>query len=391
MKLLEMRARGEKDLTLAASAARVFSRKTGKKIEVIQSARRKNECQNWLVQSLFSAYFTPEISSEALFFLAEAFRWDYWGWKTIPRALVVTLLADRHLIRNIGRHGFSIRPGLNNADGILIVPGNQRVRVFNFTSGIVTVQLKDNFKKDSLERELSTRIKHSDCPAPQILDYGDNHVWFEEPILNGWSLPRCPPWIKREDAEQNAFYALETWLKKSKRSVNGSDYILNIESTIREKINRCSTVGLSTDKIDRIITLLVRLALNSSEVEIALSHGDFQPGNIFVRRGTRSVLILDWEHSHERQINYDFLVYNLRSRAPDGLSKRVRDFVENGTYAADNKSWLTKKSRIVQIACFLLEELAWRIEEAFSCHNQLIATGLRRYIVELNSIASRLH
>jgi len=54
------------------------------------------------------------------------------------------------------------------------------------------------------------------------------------------------------------------------------------------------------------------------QILTALTHGDFQPGNILVD-GDR-VWLIDWEYSARRQVGYDALVYALCSRFPSPLT-----------------------------------------------------------------------
>ena len=121
----------------------------------------------------------------------------------------------------------------------------------------------------------------------------------------------------------------------------------------------------------------------------ALTHGDFQPGNMLV--DGNKVWLIDWEYSGRRQVGYDALVYALRSRFPDGLAARMGQMLD-GSGAMESLplslglDWQDAAHRRAHLWLFLLEELALHLAENANPRFNRLSEGLATLQQEITDI-----
>jgi hypothetical protein len=122
------------------------------------------------------------------------------------------------------RPGFDVSPQIPNADAMVIIPGNQRIRVLDFSTKRCRVFLKEGFDSATMANEIRLRGNGNSGPFPPITSAADNASWFEEALLDAYALPRCPPAIDKSVCEKEALKLLEEWQRDSKRTENAKDY-----------------------------------------------------------------------------------------------------------------------------------------------------------------------
>jgi hypothetical protein len=239
---------------------------------------------------------------------------------------------------------------------LLIIPGNRRIRIFDFTSGTTRAVLKSGFDCSAIEAEIDVRADGKIGPFLPITAYGDDRSWFEEAIFDGFPLARCPPWHNRLVLEQRALELLDGWARKSLVHAPVDAFVRGVEERIREPlvVKRFPFPCGVLDAVDLLATHARRL----DEVVLAPSHGDCQPGNILVSRNGRDVTFVDWEYQGLRAENFDRLVLGLKSRSPSGLARRALKFVYGGESSQHLRCFDGRGSwRMARTALFALEEL----------------------------------
>jgi hypothetical protein len=348
--------------------------------------------QEWFVQALLSAYFTRSPSPVVRRFLRDSFRFTP-KWTRLPaQALLASLLSSPLGLRATSRHAFAISPPVEPRSHVLIVPGNQRVRLFDFSRGEVIVFLKAGFDPKSMERELEVRRKGRGGPFPPVLTTAHQPLYFSEPILDGFALPRCPPWLNRRAVTRLAVEMLGDWLEPSYEVVATRDYLAAL--TLRIEGHLAELQKKFTFPVAALRGWVRRLAEEASafpEVPAAFTHGDFQAGNLFVARDARRVWLLDWEHAAQRFAWYDYLVFGLDSRATGGIGGRLADFLAGrrpvAGLPADQRA---AEWRRMALALFLLEDLEWYLHESGLGPYSAPSRGLILYLQELERFGSRL-
>ena len=211
--------------------------------------------QRWTFQPLLSAYYVPSaLSRRARRYLADSFRHTPVAHRRLPQLALGTLLATRAGLTLAGRPGFTVDPPLPDPGHTLVVPGNQRLRLFDFRAGRTRVVLKRGFDAASLATEVRVRTS-GPGPFPPVLDHGLEPLpWLEEPLLDAWALPRCPPHVDTAAARQRAVAALDAWLATTARREERASWIAGLRSRLTETL-----AGL-TERFGEVQTLHPSLA-----------------------------------------------------------------------------------------------------------------------------------
>ncbi|MEZ4269025.1 MAG: phosphotransferase [Myxococcota bacterium] len=383
MRISEMRAREDLDAIVRTTLARDFTEQLGRPVTV----SAKGPGQRWLVQPLLSAFYTPQISGAARRHLRDDFRWSPVPTRVAPQFALGTALASAPGLRLAGRTGFFVDPPLHGAPDLLIMPGNRRIRLFDFDRRVCRVLLKDGFPPRVMETEVAVRGRGAQGPFPPITQVAPDLSWFEEPLVDGLVLPRLPPWTRAAPLKARALTALAAFTRPSRRTVDAAAHLEPLLARVAQAAAEVTArYGAASAAASASAPALAALAATPGELTVATTHGDFQPGNILVTRRRNDVLILDWEHSRTRLADYDALVLGLSSRAAVGLGARVRAFVSGaapcaglGPEAAD-LAW-----RRATAAAFLLEDLCFYLEESVEVPGSRPSAGLAVLTRELAS------
>jgi len=118
--------------------------------------------------------------------------------------------------------------------------------------------------------------------------------------------------------------------------------------------------------VEAALEIIDSLSQDSGQrLNLRLSHGDFQPGNILVEG--EHIWITDWEYAAVRQRDYDVLVYVLATRNGASLAERVRGVLLYYTNQMQPPARLRPMLgcspdhlRLI-LGVFVIEEFLWRI------------------------------
>jgi hypothetical protein len=373
MRISEMRAREDLDAIVRATLARDFSEQLGRPVTVTA----EGPGQRWLVQPLLSAFYTPQISGVARRHLRDDFRWTSVFNRMAAQFALGTALASAPGLRLSGRTGFFVDPPVRRAEHLLIMPGNRRVRVFDFDRRVCRVLLKDGFPTRVMETEVAVRGGTREGPFPPITQVAPDLSWFEEPLVAGRVLPRLPPWTRAEPLKERALTALAAFTRASRREVSAAAHLDGVRSRVALAAAEVQTrYGAAAAAPATFAAALADLAASAKTFTISTTHGDFQPGNILVTAGDGKVLILDWEHSDTRIADYDALVLGLASRSAQHLAARVLAFVRGVIPAGLGPEAADLEWRRATAAAFLLEDLRFYLEESVEVPGSRPSAGL---------------
>ncbi|MCA9674634.1 MAG: phosphotransferase [Myxococcales bacterium] len=384
MRYAEIAEREDVDAVVAATLSRGLSVWLDTTVNVQAHGERG---QQWWLQPLLSAYFVDGVSAAARRFLADQFRYTPRSSRALAQWLLGTALATGGGLRVSSRRAFTVAPGVPDAADLLLIPGNQRLRLLDFARGRSRVLLKEGFSPASCLTELEVRVD-GHGPFPPILDHDPAGHWLEEPLLSGFTLPRCPPWRDRARDERRAITALDEYLATSAAPAEAGDYVAALRAEIAALAAGAARLpGAPTvAQVAALATALAARVEGSGELEVARGHGDFQAGNVFVEPGPDRVWLIDWESSGVRQRSYDALVYGLGSRAAAGLGARAARFVAEGGLgpaARLLRDTATPLARGRMTAFFLLEELVWALRQAHAGRYRAAPAGLAQLPGEL--------
>jgi hypothetical protein len=389
MRISEMQRREDFSSILSATLAKGWAVQFGTRFSVDLTI---GDGQHWRKRTLFNAYATDNLTKECRRFFRDSFRFTPVAWRLPFQYLVGSIGASRPGLVLTAKPGFRVVPAVSGTPHKIVVPGNLRVRVFDFFGGTARVLLKEGFSSAGFQREIEVRGDEARGPFPPIIAHNSNDGWFEEPIVEGFALPRCPPSISRRRVAEIALENLDGWSNPTSHASSGEELSARLLSDLRattdvieKRFN--STVDCANDRSWDSLLGICRLL---GPVETAVTHGDFQAGNILVSRDGNKVLISDFEHSMRRFSLYDRFVFGLNSRSPIGLGKRIINFVNGETPWVLQDAPADKGWRAAVAAIVILEDLNWYSTECLSGPFLALSRGFRQYCDEANRVMPEL-
>ncbi|MCP4448939.1 MAG: phosphotransferase [Myxococcales bacterium] len=385
MRIADMQAREDFDAVLYSTLEAGWSAMLGYPIRV--EALRGPTAQTWYVSQTLGGFFVGRPGKRVREYLRDGLRYTPRKARFVPQWLISTGLSTSLGLEIASTKAFSVSPEITRAGSMLVVPGNQRIRVFDFRKNVVRVILKTGFSPDAMAREISFRKQYGSEPfVLEILKMADDLTWFEEPIVHSYALPRCPPWYRRSSLAATALGDLEQWSSAFTHSVPSREYsdtllerLFDLLELLKERFTSCDL-----RPAQGFGKALAAVASEMGELELAPSHGDFQGGNVLVTKASRRPIIIDWEHSGERWRYYDRLVMGLSTRSPARLSTRWKAFIAGDTKESalsalpKSPSWRTSACALVA-----LEDLLWYASESLAGPYSRPSEGLTLLLSEL--------
>lgn len=358
MRISEMTGREDYQTILVETLRSDWAVQHGLDVSIVFDAEAPG--QAWCVQPWLSAYYTPDVNRRARRFLADHVRYTRVRSRVVPQMVLGTTVASWAGLKLSGQVAFRVSPAIPNARATLILPGNQRLRFFDFERGITRVVLKKGFHPSSMNTEIAVRGSGEVGPYPPITRHSGDARWFEEPVLEGYTLARCPPWLPARRLELRALDALEAWAAARSELRPAEPYVRGLEEKVEVFVATLERRFALRDTVAAALVLLAPLAMELGQIPVGPSHGDCQAGNILIQRDGQHTTFIDWEFYGLRSRWYDRLVLGLGARWPGGLGERVRAFVgghARGSVLAALRLELMWRRRVC--ALFLLEELVW--------------------------------
>jgi hypothetical protein len=306
----------------------------------------------WRAHDLLSAYFDRDLSAQGRRYLRDGFRNTPRRSRRVAQWLLGTALASAPGLRASSRSAFHVQ-GDAPMEDLLVVPGNRRLRLLDFARRRAVVATKVGYESESLSVEHRMRTEHrADFMVP-VLEADSDAGWLEEPLLEGWPLPRAPRAHDQRASLRWASDAVAQWAQAGAQSRDSESYLTELVGTLSEDLRLAYERFPQLPRVpDAWMTQLQRWASEAATVELLLSHGDLQAGNLWLDADASRVLILDWESCALRARGYDAWVQRLGTRSAVGLSQRI------ALAAADPGVQRAK------LALFLLEDWQWFLTEA---------------------------
>ena len=248
----------------------------------------------------------------------------------------------------------------------LIYPCNRKVRVFDFAKNTVSVIPKYGFPEDSLQKEIEFRKTYHADFIPKLLSTNGNS--YTEEIMDGYPLARDTK--NQEENTKRAYAVWRSYTRIYDRIVTTVEYCGKLNSQFSEILELLQKRKKILPYLDVKMywnELMNEAALLPNTVGLTLSHGDLQPGNIWVENKSGRIIIIDWESYAERTITYDeaVLFYELRSNI--GLVKYIRRINASKTIV-------------------LAEDLLFRLHEMMELPEQF---GTNDFLHYLNAVRRR--
>lgn len=266
-----------------------------------------------------------------------------------------------------------------------ICGGNKKIRINDRKNMISDVVMKSGFADDYFRSEMEFRLNHNAKYLVPIREYGDD--WYRETLLDGESLARIINPTSYESSLNTAMKYLDEMIEASKEYVSGILYAKKLEQEITDNLNNIYQVkkDFTFEKkiIDEFIYKQLEKVRTIQNIPVALSHGDFQTGNVFVEK-TGQVYIIDWETYKVRSIWYDAITIKLfirrNGRWKHILENRRDTLVTDAIYSFDRER-VCKVDQIIPV--LLLEDLSFRLKDALMVPSDLGCEALNSFIGEV--------
>jgi hypothetical protein len=351
---------------------------------------RESNGQQWWSHDLLSCYINDRPNAAVRKFLADSFRYTPRRVRAPIQWLLGTLLTTVPGLQISRKKAFRVDPDLQNADSLLIIPGNQRIRLFDFSTQLTRTYLKNGFSNEAILNEIRIRKSGEIGPFINLTDHNQEEGWLEDNLLTGYTLPRYPEHSKVSSFASQAMTSLLKWQGKSRESLSTAKYCETLTANIQRQSD---SLQFEPGIPESWITTLTKVARRVQQCALVQSHGDFQPGNIFIETPSLRVVILDWEYCAPRSQYYDLLVYGLAGRFRKGLHKRLSRFLRTGEiplpHAISNK-FVDTLTRNSSVALYLLEEINWLLEAQNKGAFQLLLPEISEFSETLSRFGENL-
>lgn len=245
----------------------------------------------------------------------------------------------------------------------LIYPCNKKYRIFDFAKNTVSVTPKDGFPTGDLQNEIAFRENTDAAFVPPLLSHGDNG--YDEVIIDGYPVARTAE--REKELSGRAYTLWRKFVEPSRQTMAADTYadgIYREATTLLQDLsvkNKC----IDTDRVMAMVAALcAELKEYGKEIDVALSHGDLQSGNIWVENQTDKIYIIDWESYGTRALDYD------RATLYDGIRRvdRLCRYV---------------KTKDPSHAAVLAEDVIFRLKELINLPENFGAEDFARYIAIL--------
>ena len=246
----------------------------------------------------------------------------------------------------------------------LIYPCNRKYRIFDFARQTVAVRIKAGFPTEQLKHEIAFRTR-DDLPdfVPAVVSHSE--LGYTEQIIDGRPLARISDGFAQY--RQEAYAQLTAYASAFNETLSGSAYSRRLRERAMEM------AGRTTLRMENQIESLCEAVARQHRIVTTFSHGDLQPGNIWIENRTNKLFIIDWESWGIRSNLYD------KATLFDGLRPgNIQSYLDKEGIPMDEKTVV------------LLEDLIFQLEEYHSLPGEFGLDKLRQYVEDVQRWYQRM-
>jgi hypothetical protein len=294
-------------------------------------------------------------------------------WRSLSQKLYIYLATKTKLGSVLAPYFLSISPGINNSSQMLIIGGNNKIRIIDGISKTVFVVLKRGFDKKYLEREIEIRRNFSYLPILPVIREGKTQ-WYSEKMIYGISPDRLSNDLGNQvliDTSHKIHRLLTDTVQEEELRIYTSRTVSRISAKLENIKQICARKKRNILQATQTLVNELEKDANfkTDTIYTARTHGDFQAGNILY--DGEKAWILDWEFSRRRQIGNDVFVLILISRNPTGFGRRFLDLLNNTPEGINKQllnnwpflNWENHNARRISLIVYLLEEIDFLLGE----------------------------
>ena len=171
---------------------------TGKPYEIRWYPKRPRSaphCRSgefWLVNIYLNAIFIPRADPAIFDPVKQEFSRSLVWWRRWPQRLYVNMATSPLMAKWLAHAGVSLTPALPQAELMLIVPGNHKIRLLDYGEKTVYAIRKSGFPANFLEREIEVRRQAEELglPVPHVKTVAGDGAWLSEEYVSGTPVNR---------------------------------------------------------------------------------------------------------------------------------------------------------------------------------------------------------
>lgn len=255
----------------------------------------------------------------------------------------------------------------NSLDHMLIVPNNKSIRIFDYDTDSVYSVVKSGLSADFINHQIGFRKEHDYPFILPIVASGDG--WFQEQVLHGHALVRVRDQEGYKESLDQAVLNIRKLFSDSYQEIEKQQYYKQL---VREIEQLLQEAGVNIDEANKIWLLAKGLYPKNESptgmMKIGLSHGDFQPGNIW-RDNNGKTWIYDWETVCMRSAWYDMAI----------MFSGLRSGKTYYTFLTNSLEWTTGDEEEDDIKrVVVIEDLIFQLKEAMVFHSEYRERFIKR-------------
>lgn len=388
MKISELRARENYDENLKSTiqvCLEIDNELDGMNIDRIQNLNEKTQI-SWFEHPFFSVYVTKDFCAEGRQYLRGLYRHSPRGLRRIIQAPMVDVMSSGLCFNQMLKYAFVLQK-CRNDEMRMWMPGNHRFRQFDFEKRTVRVYPKHGFSLDGIQREIAIRKRYCEQFSWMLPVLVTNHddTAFEEPLIDAIPFDRVSGTVKRNAIISHAAKELHRLHQCEAREMHSSEYLALKRSQFVKACERMHEKfpGVLLNKVEELWNWAESVIRKANVIQVSLTHGDFQPGNVLVsRENTDNIWFIDWEDADIRATVYDAMTWLFQSRFPQGLASRIKDF---GGISIQDQELLADCCCDEDLcrALWVIEEWIWLLESSSRDGIVQLPVGICQHFVEI--------
>jgi len=285
-------------------------------------------------------------------------------------------------------HVLDINPLIPYSDKILILGGNNRLRIIDIRTNTMTVVLKEGFNRFFFDSEVVIRESQMDLDIPKFFSSDLENTFFTEEIISGTPLNRINNPITSQKSLKQAVLNLQKMYEETNEELTLTKYTSQLKDEVDELINSAVFSSVKT-KVAQVCNQLLSFEKKRISITLAMTHGDFQDANIL--SDNNSIWLIDWENAKKRSIHYDALTWVLNARFPNKFYNVFKSFLKeekNEKYDFFKKliPLLDSNKKDVMLRIFLVENLIYALQQ----NNNVRFYSLDDYLVSYLDIVEKI-
>lgn len=360
MKISELRTRENYDAALADTLN-----------ACIEADARQTCCHlsnapvQWFEHPIFSVYVTSNFCTDGRRYLNMQYRHAPRRSRRLAQAALTDIMTIPHVFSLILKPAFQLQVS-GRPEYQMWMPGNHRFRRFDFESRTIRIYPKIGFSSEGIRKEIELRRQLSmqfQWILP-VLRSDEETAIFDEPLLEALPFNRIPSTSRRQRIHAQLDSILNELHSCQASAITSEAYLALKRSQLEAAYTQFASKfpGVRFNLIEQAWIYASEIIRQTSEIQISLTHGDFQPGNLLVAAdlSNSGLWLIDWEDAGIRASVYDAMTWTLQSRAPNGLRKRLDAFIQS-----DIDMPLTLNcAKKTAAALWIVEEWIWLLESS---------------------------